>query len=144
LTDENTPTLFGAPGREIIGNSNSSPYTGAPLDLQAKIAKRGGARPRAKGSRVERHLVHLLQDAGLDASRVPLSGSAGGKFAGDITVPLLGRDLVVEVKARADGFRELYQWLDGRDVLVVKSDRRPPLLILPMRLAIEIARAAEE
>jgi len=29
------------------------------------------------------------------------------------------RSLRVEVKARADGFRELYSWLEGRDVLIV-------------------------
>ena len=58
---------------------------------------------------------------------MPLSGAVGGRFAGDIILPLMGRDLCVEVKARADGFRELYSWLDGRDVLIVKADRREPL-----------------
>ena len=32
---------------------------------------------------------------------MPLSGAVGGGFAGDIVLPLLGRDLRVEVKARA-------------------------------------------
>jgi hypothetical protein len=35
-------------------------------------------------------------------------------FAGDVVLPLMGRDLCLEVKARAGGFRELYTWLDGR------------------------------
>ena len=35
-----------------------------------------GRRSRDKGNRAERHLVHLLQGAGLAAERVPLSGSA--------------------------------------------------------------------
>jgi hypothetical protein len=58
-------------------------------------------------------------------------------------MPLLGSDKVVEVKCRADGFRELYRWLEGRDLLVVKADRRDPLVVLPLRLAAEIAAAAE-
>ena len=57
----------------------------------------------------------------------------------DIVVPLAERDLRVEVKARADGFRELYGWLDGRDVLIVKADRQEPLVIVRMALAAEVA-----
>jgi hypothetical protein len=54
---------------------------------------------------------------------------------------LHGRDLTVEVKARADGFRELYRWLDGRDVLVVKADRQEPPIVVRLKLAAKIARA---
>ena len=50
---------------------------------------------------------------------------------------------MVEDKARADGFREIYRWLDGRDILIVKADRREPLVILPLALAAKIAQAAE-
>jgi hypothetical protein len=57
----------------------------------------------------------------------------------DIVVPLMGRDLCVEVKARADGFRELYGWLDERDVLIVKADRLEPLVVVRLSLAAEIA-----
>jgi hypothetical protein len=84
-----------------------------------------------------------LQNGGLAAERIPLSGSAGGSFVGDLTVPLLGADRVVEVKCRADGWRELYRWLEGRDLLVVKADRREPLVVLPLNLAAEIAANAE-
>jgi hypothetical protein len=55
---------------------------------------------------------------------VPLSGTAGGRFSGDLAVPVLGRELCIEVKARASGFRE-YSWLTKRDVLIVKADRQP-------------------
>jgi hypothetical protein len=39
-------------------------------------------------------------------------------------MPLMGRDLCLEAKARSEDFRELYAWLDGRDVLIVKADRQ--------------------
>jgi hypothetical protein len=102
-----------------------------------------GRRSRDKGARGERHLVHLLQAAGFAAERVPLSGAAGGRYCGDVSVPLLGGDRTVEVKARASGFRELYRWLNGRDLLVVRADRREPLVVVPLRFAIEIATIAE-
>ena len=60
--------------------------------------------------------------------------------SGEIVLPLMGRDLCVEVKARADGFRELYCWLDERDVLIVKADRQEPLVVVRLSLAAEIAK----
>jgi hypothetical protein len=108
-----------------------------------EVVRQGGRRPRDKGSRAERALVRVLQGRGFAAERVPLSGSAGGRFAGDITVPLLGVDRCVEVKVRGTGFGQLYNWLEGRDLLVARADRREPLVILPLRLAVEIAQAAD-
>ena len=98
-----------------------------------------GRRSRSKGARTERGIVNALKASGIAAVRVPLSGAVGGRFGGDIVLPLMGRDLCVEVKARADGFRELYSWLNQRDVLIVKADRQEPLVVLRMSLAAEIA-----
>jgi Holliday junction resolvase len=103
----------------------------------------GGRAPRQKGNRAERALVKFLQDRGFAAERVPLSGSAGGSYVGDLTVPLLGVDRTVEVKVRANGFVELYRWLEGRDVLIVRADRSEPLVVIPLKLAAEIAAGAE-
>jgi Holliday junction resolvase len=108
-----------------------------------QLSQRGGRRSRDKGNRAERAIVAFLQDSGFAAERVPLSGSAGGKYVGDVTIPLLGRDLCAEVKVRGHGFSQLYAWLDGREILIVKQDRREPLVILPLRLAAEIAGHAE-
>ncbi len=63
--------------------------------------------------------------------------SGGGMDA--IELQLLGRILRTEVKARATGFATLYAWLENRDLLIVKADRREPLVILPLRLSAEIA-----
>jgi Holliday junction resolvase len=125
------------------GEENSSILKESRPKTQPRNPRRGGRKPRQKGNRFERALVRLLQDAGLGAERVPLSGSAGGSFSGDVSIPLLGRDLVVEAKARANGFRELYGWLEGRDALIVRADRRDALVVVLLRLAIEIAVVAE-
>ena len=103
----------------------------------------GGRRSRDKGNRAERALVRFLQDHGFAAERVPLSGSAGGSYFGDLSVPLLGVDRIVEVKVRGTGFRQLYDWLDRRDFLIVRADRLKPLVVIPLALAVEIAEAAE-
>jgi Holliday junction resolvase len=94
---------------------------------------------RRKGAAEERALVRYLQARGFAAEKSSRTGYAGH----DLTVPVLGRDRRVEVKVRGNGFRRLYEWLDGADLLIVRADRREPLVVLPMRLAAEIAAAAE-
>jgi hypothetical protein len=103
-----------------------------------------GLLSRNKGARTERALVRLLQERGFAAEHVPLSGASGGRYSGDISVPVLGDDWRVEVKCRADGFRELYAWLDGNDALIVKGDRQPPLIVLRLDRGADIVRRKEE
>ena len=103
----------------------------------------GGRASRQKGNRTERAIVRLLQDHGLAGERVPLSGSARGRFGGDISVPALGRDLRGEAKCRGNGFNRLYEWLEGVDFVVVKADGRPLLVVVPLALAAEIVAIAE-
>jgi Holliday junction resolvase len=103
----------------------------------------GGKASRDMGNRAERAVVKFLQARGFAAERIPLSGAAGGSFVGDLTVPVLGVDRCVEVKVRAKGFTQLYDWLEGRDLLIVKADRAEPLIVLPLKLAAEIAAKAE-
>ena len=106
-------------------------------------AMTGGRASREKGNRTERAIVRLLQERGLAAERVPLSGAARGRFGGDVSVPVLGVDRRVEVKCRGNGFRELYKWLGGADMLIVRADRRELLVVVPLKLGVEIAAMAE-
>jgi hypothetical protein len=48
------------------------------------------ARSRDKDARFERAIVHALKAGGFAAERVPLSGAAGGRYSGDIVLPLMG------------------------------------------------------
>jgi len=89
-----------------------------------------GRRSRNKGARVEREIVALHQAMGVEAERVPLSGAAGGSYTGDVIVDKRFR---AEVKARKNGagFALIERWLEGNDMLIVKSDRKEPLVVLP-------------
>lgn len=102
-----------------------------------------GRKSRDKGARIERELVRILQEAGFAAERVPLSGAAQGRFSGDISIPLLGADYRAEVKCRANGFAQLYDWLGDNELLIVRADRKKPLVVLPLDLAARIAMAAD-
>jgi Holliday junction resolvase len=98
---------------------------------------------RNKGNRAERGIVEILQNAGFAAERVPLSGAARGRFGGDVSVPVLGVDRRVEVKCRANGFSRLYAWLDGVEFLVLKADRREPIVVARLSEAIRLIKAIE-
>jgi hypothetical protein len=82
------------------------------------------ATSRRKGARRERECARLL-----GSQRMPLSGAAGGAFAGDVLSPALGW---VEVKARAAGFALLYRWLAQADALALRADRQEWLVVLPL------------
>ena len=89
---------------------------------------------------MERLIVRMLCDAGLAAERVPLSGAAGGSFAGDIYFDAAHWNVITgvvsvrwraEVKARREGWKTLRRWLGDNDALVLKADREAPLVVLP-------------
>jgi hypothetical protein len=83
-----------------------------------------------EGARVELAMAKLL-----GAKKVSRAYQAGHELA-------LGEDrmLRIECKARADGFRELYSWLYERDLLVLKGNRREPLVVVRLSLAAEIGK----
>lgn len=99
-----------------------------------------GRSARRKGSRIERELVALHRAAGIPCERVPLSGGAGGRFAGDL---IIGEGLRAEVKARraGAGFTLLERWLADRDVLFLRRDRSEPLVVIPFGLWTKLLKA---
>ena len=91
----------------------------------------GGRSSREKGMRAERQIVELFREVGLKAYRVPLSGISAG-FKSDVEVRIGSQRLRFESKVRAKEFGLLYRWLTGSDALVVKADRKPMLVVLPL------------
>ena len=88
-------------------------------------------RSRDKGSRTERAVVGLFRAAGLEAYRVPLSGSTLG-FKSDVEVRLGHQTVRLESKVRSRGFRNIYRWLAGNDGLVIKADHEQALLVISL------------
>ena len=107
---------------------------------------KGGRASRQKGDRKERQIVKAHHDIGVPAERVPLSGAAGGSFAGDIDVYVYGdrrAQLVSEVKSRknGEGFKTLTRWMGENDILFLVEDRHDPLVVLPWRVWAELLGA---
>jgi hypothetical protein len=100
------------------------------------MKKRGGRAPADTGKRKERNLARFLCACGLEAERIPLSGSAGGSFVGDLKLRLHGAEHVAEVKYRRAGFKTLHDWLDGRDLLLLCAAHKQPLAVMPLSLAV--------
>ena len=88
-----------------------------------------GKASRDKGGRFERELVNTAKAHGLDAYRVPLSGSAAG-FKNDVIIKQGRTTWEIEAKKRASGFKFIYDNKEGADVLVIGIDRAKPLAVL--------------
>ncbi len=97
---------------------------------------------RQKGDRFERQVVDLLNSVRLDAQRVPLSGAAGGHYGGDISFAWFSERAKGECKVRggADGFKTIYEWLEGNDVLFTKADRKKPLVVMRLEDFMDLMR----
>jgi hypothetical protein len=94
-----------------------------------------GAKHRVKGNRIEREIVALHQEIGIEADRVPLSGASHYQGSGhDVDIYPFGRDwrgYRYEVKARkaGNGFRMLDRWVENAEGLFLRSDRSKPLVV---------------
>lgn len=92
-----------------------------------------GKYQKNKGYRAEHELVNKFAKRGLDAKRVPLSGSTD--FAkGDVIV----NGMTIEVKWRGNGFKSLYTWLENKDALAIKADRKDFLIVMPLDTFVEL------
>ncbi|MDD2212182.1 MAG: hypothetical protein PHW39_02865 [Syntrophomonadaceae bacterium] len=90
-----------------------------------------GKMQRDKGNRFERSAVNAFKAFNIPAQRVPLSGAT--EYAkGDIEITLQEKIYRVECKARAAGFKQLYTWIDGNDLLVIKADRQSALVVIDL------------
>lgn len=84
--------------------------------------------PKAKGSRVEREIKKVFESAGFEVVR-----SAGSLGRSDLHVSGLGS---VQVKARRNF--GIYNLFEGANVLIIKADRKEPLIVLPLKKFLEV------
>lgn len=99
-----------------------------------------GKRSLRKGKRVEYQIRDLLRALG-PCERVPCSGNAQA-FKGDLIFSAGDKELRIDVKARAQGFKQLYTWLSKEkiDLLILKADRQKPLVVLPFDLFCQLIK----
>jgi len=91
-----------------------------------------GRYSRNKGAQFERDIVNDCRRRGLAAERIPLSGAMGGSFGGDVRLTICDRTLKIECKILANGFKFLYDKLSGNDALVIRADRKDPLIVMTL------------
>ena len=96
-----------------------------------------GKKSKRKGYRGEAEIVRLLRQHGVDAKRVPLSGSAKHFQPGDVVIEGY---LTAEVKRRKNGFKQLYEWLENRNLVFLRADRRPWLVVMDFELFLQLMR----
>lgn len=84
--------------------------------------------PKAKGSRIEREIKKIFEEAGYQVVR-----SAGSFGKADLYVEGIGS---IQVKARKNF--HIYSLLEGADALVIKADYQEPLIAMPLRKFLEV------
>ena len=119
-------------------------------EVPLKVSPRGR---RIKGSVGEREIVAILQAAGIEARRVPLSGSMSATgFGGDVLVrdkPEHGEarweagESRWEVKRRGQGFVRLEKWLEDAEVLAFRADRGEWMCCLRLDYLVDLMRKEE-
>lgn len=96
---------------------------------------------KQKGDRFEREIVHLLQEHGIAAEKVPLSGAVkGGSFEADINCPVRGVDRKLEAKRRRDRWKTVYGFLGSNYGLVIRDNNMPALICIRLSDFAELAK----
>jgi len=92
-------------------------------------------RNKSKGTYHEKWFVDWLNkiEAPIKAKRVPLSGSLGGEYSGDIHLFIESNKLVGEVKYRdKSNFPSPFSVLENRDIAFYKRRRGTPQTLVIM------------
>jgi hypothetical protein len=88
-----------------------------------------GARSRRKGADGEREIVGLARAAGLPVKRTWHTAQDADPVTRCCDVMICGRR--AQVRVRSDGFKALYDALEGVEIAFLRSDRQPWLAVLP-------------
>jgi hypothetical protein len=106
---------------------------------------KGGRSPRRKGSAFELEVVARLQELGLAAEKVPLSGAVKtSRFDHDVSCPVRGIDQRIECKRRKRAFATLDKMLGGNFALVVRDDRARVLVVMTLETFARLAAVPAE
>lgn len=102
-----------------------------------------GNHSRNKGYRGERELVKILQEAGIKAKRVPLSGATEFQ-KGDIVFKSGSRQYNIEVKRRHKVNSLLYNMLENSDFGALRADNKGWIVLMPLETFIRLLNQEDE
>jgi hypothetical protein len=89
------------------------------------------SKSKQKGYRLEADVVRRLKEAGINAERIPLSGSMGGKYSSDVVIGTPDDPHVrIECKNRESLPEYLWRLLGPVDWLVLKKNNHPALALI--------------
>lgn len=96
---------------------------------------------KAKGNRIERHIVNVFKDKDIDAKR---AWGSNGKSIGeheevDVVAYINDKKWKFQVKGRKTIADYLKPDTDIVDAQILKEDRREALVVLPLSIFIEMA-----
>ena len=103
------------------------------------------SKSKTKGDREERDVVNTHLRWGFQCERTLESGArSNSPVTWDINLHIdkntgyLGaperETLKGECKVRANGFKEIYRWIENVDFLTIRADRRERLYVIPERI----------
>jgi hypothetical protein len=100
------------------------------LDRGRKVRKVSmGARSRAKGKRGEREIVALARGAGLPAKRTWHTAQDADPLVRCCDVMICGHR--AQVRVRGNGFKPVYDALEGVEIAFLRADRQAWLAVMP-------------
>lgn len=98
---------------------------------------------KKRGYNVEIQIRDKHIAAGIPCERVPLSGSMGGKYKGDLNIPSVSHPaFIAECKARRNGsgFAVIEKWLGDKDILFTKRNNQEPLVVMRFDVYLELMK----
>lgn len=99
-------------------------------------------RSKQKGDREERAVVNKFLELGYECERTLESGArSNSKVTWDINLQA-HRLLKGECKIRKDGFKQIYDWMQGRDFLTIRSNNKERLYVVSEDVFIELLKEA--
>ena len=98
------------------------------------------SKAKDKGRRLENMVADYLTDNGIPSQRVPLSGSLQG-YPGDVVIGTCEHPTAqIECKNRESMSKQLWEWLEGNDYLVIKRNQCKPLVVMTMEDFVELKK----
>jgi hypothetical protein len=89
-----------------------------------------GKSQRSKGARVERRILHMFQEAGMNGKRVGFLPALGIPTTGDLEIE--GESFEVKARKNGAGFKTIEGWLGENYALVLVANNKEPLIVQRM------------